>query len=114
MGHHGGRGTTAAAMVHVNSQLDAKSTYVSYRELLPRGKIVRGQFFRAVAQSTDRTLGRMVSWWCDLRTSAVWSVSAFGLRRACGQSRKGDRPHAKIDVCVRSVEKEIYVGINSK
>ena len=58
MGHHGGRGTTAAAMVHVNSQLDAKSTYVSYRELLPRGKIVRGQFFCAVGISN---LGEDVS-----------------------------------------------------
>ena len=49
MGHHGGRGTTAAAMVHVNSQLDAKSTYVSYRELLPRGKTACEQFLRPVA-----------------------------------------------------------------
>ncbi len=53
MGHHGGCGTTAAAMVHVNSQLDAKSTYVLYRELLPRGKIVRGHFFCAVADVAD-------------------------------------------------------------
>ena len=39
------------AMVHVNSQLDAKSTYVSYRELLPRGKTAREQFLRPVACS---------------------------------------------------------------
>ncbi len=32
------------AMVHVNSQLDAKSTYVLYREILPRGKTAREQF----------------------------------------------------------------------
>ncbi len=36
------------AMVHVNSQLDMKSTYVSYRELLPRGKTAREQFLRPV------------------------------------------------------------------
>ena len=39
------------AMVHVNSQLDAKSTYVSYRELLPRGKTAREQFLRPVASA---------------------------------------------------------------
>ncbi len=64
MGHHGGRGTTAAAMVHVNSQLEAKSTYVSYRELLPRGKIVRGHFFCAVACIIEeflRPLAHMLS-----------------------------------------------------
>ena len=49
------------AMVHVNSQLDAKSTYVSYRELLPRGKIVRGQFFRAVRVYSAFRAGQNVS-----------------------------------------------------
>ena len=37
------------AMVHVNSQLDAKSTYVSYQELLPPGKTACEQFLRPVA-----------------------------------------------------------------
>ena len=33
--------------------------------------IMNRQFLRAcfpTARSTDRTLGRMVSWWCDVRT----------------------------------------------
>ena len=44
------------AMVHVNSQLDANSIYVSYRELLPRGKTAREQFLRPVARRYRKKL----------------------------------------------------------